>query len=74
VLNEHERNRTEFEDTLFYILANPERAGLVAEWREWPFLGAMVAGYPELDPREKGRFPGIFWKTHHKEVERLEGV
>ena len=74
VLNEHERNRTEFEDALFYVLANPERGGLVGEWREWGFLGSVVAGDPELDPREKGRFPGIFWKIHHKEVARLEGA
>ena len=74
VLNEHERNREEFEDTLFYILANPERGKLVGEWREWDFLGSMVAGYPDLDPREKERFPGSFWKLHHREGESLEGV
>ena len=74
VLNESERNRTEFEDTLFYILANPERGGLVEEWRDWPYLGSVVAGYPDLDPRDREKFPGDFWKLHHREVERLEGA
>ena len=63
VLNEHERNRSEFEDTLGYVLKNAERGGLVGEWREWPYLGAAAAGFPDLDPREVDGM-GRFWKVH----------
>ena len=74
VLDEDERNRTEFEDTLLYILKNPERAGLVEDWQEWPFLGAVASGYPDLDTRKKfGIYCGTMWKIHHRERARLEG-
>ena len=72
VLNEHERNENEFEDTIAYVFANAERAELVSEWHEWDFLGTIIAGYPDLDPRDSDRFPSRFWKIHHREVERLE--
>ena len=73
VLIEHERNRSEFEDAMFYILRNPEDAGLVAGWREWPHLGSIAAGFPDIDPRDRQRFPGNFWKIHHQQVRKLAG-
>lgn len=71
VLEETERNDSAFEDTLLYILSNPEKAKLTDSWRDWSFLGAIVAGYPDLDPRNWGQFLPDFWKLHHLEVERL---
>ncbi len=69
VLNEHERNPTAFEDTRLYILKNPERAGLVEDWKTWPYSGALAAGYPDLDPREEGAL-GRFWLAHSAEVRK----
>jgi REP element-mobilizing transposase RayT len=71
VLNEDERNPDAFEDTVIYILKNPERAGLVEAWRDWPHLGASAVGYPDTDPRGKD-WRERFWKIHHKEVGRFK--
>ena len=75
VLDENERNPDAFEDTMIYIFNNPARAGFVEDWREWKHLGAIAAGYPDLDPRSGGLedFRESFWKVHHKERARLEG-
>ena len=67
VLREEDRSRNAFADATAYILRNPERAGLVDDWRDWPFSGALFPGYPKLDPR-KVRFWEDFWKAHHKHV------
>lgn len=64
VLRESERERGAFQSACEYVLANPERAGLCVQWREWPYLGAMVPGYPRLDPRLLG-FWEDFWKLHN---------
>ena len=64
VLNEHEKNPEAFEDTRLYILKNPERGALVASWRDWPYVGAVAAGYPELDPREEDAVRN-FWRVHN---------
>jgi putative transposase len=69
VLNEHERNPTAFEDTVLYVLGNPQRAGWVKDWRDWQFLGAVAAGYPDTDPRADG-WMERFWLIHHAEVKK----
>jgi REP element-mobilizing transposase RayT len=69
VLNEHERNPEAFEEVFFYVLRNAEAAGLTGDWREWPFVGAAAAGYPDTDPREED-WLGRFWKIYHTEVRR----
>lgn len=46
-----------------YVLENPVRAGLVTAWRDYPFSGAMVPGYPSLDPREGGYWD-LFWRIY----------
>ncbi len=46
-----------------YIWENPVRAGLVAQWRQYPYLGAVVAGYPDLDPR-RDDFWDVFWRIY----------
>ena len=70
VLVETERNPQAFEDVLLYILKNPERAALVGAWEEWMFLGTVIAGYPDVDPREKDGWWARFWTIHNKETMR----
>lgn len=63
VLRDDERRRGVFQEMCAYVWKNPERAGLCSDWRQWPFLGAIVDGYPQFDPREPG-FWGDIWKVH----------
>jgi hypothetical protein len=77
VLREDERERGSFQEACSYVIHNPERAKLVASWRDWPFLGAMAAGYPDLDPRLDGFWPD-FWRIYNRLVDprtshRVEG-
>jgi putative transposase len=67
VLREADRARDAFADAAIYILRNPERAGLVEDWRNWAFSGAVFPGYPRLDPR-KEFFWDDFWKVYHKHL------
>jgi len=67
VLKENERERGAFQSACGYVLANPQRAELCREWAEWPYLGAMVPGYPDLDPR-LADFWERFWKIHNRLV------
>jgi len=63
VLREEERKRNAFAKICFYILANPVRAGLIKESESWPFCGAIVPGYPKLNPLEEDFWPR-FWKLY----------
>jgi REP element-mobilizing transposase RayT len=63
VLREEERMRNAFASFCFYTLANPVRAELVKTERDWPYLGALVPGYPTLHPFQD-RFWDIFWKLY----------
>ncbi|HWL15384.1 MAG TPA: hypothetical protein VNR00_07250 [Opitutus sp.] len=65
VLREHERARGAFAAACTYVLQNPERGGLCKDWREWSYLGGMVPGYPDLDPRSAD-FWDTFWKIRHR--------
>ena len=67
VLRETDRARDAFANVAGYILRNPERAGLVDDWQNWPYNGALFPGYPKLDPR-KPYFWTDFWKAHHKHL------
>lgn len=74
VLQDDEKRPDAFEDTMSYVFHNPVRARLVDAWTEWEYLGAIAAGYPDLDPRGKlTEFRERFWKIHHKERRRLQG-
>jgi hypothetical protein len=64
VLREEERKRNAFAKVCYYVLANPGRAGLVAEKETWPFCGAIIPGYPALHPLEEDFWP-LFWKLYH---------
>ena len=67
VLREEQRKRGAFITACGYGRENPVRAGLCAKWQEWPFAGAMVAGYPELDTRDEAYWE-LFWRIYAKLV------
>lgn len=68
VLREEARKRGAFASTCFYILNNPVRAERVAHPRDWPWLGAIVPGFPDLDPLDEGFWP-LFWKLYQEHRE-----
>ena len=52
---------------MHHILANPVRAGLVAEWRAYPYSGALVPGYPDMELRDDDYWER-FWRVYGKLV------
>ncbi|MBI2929155.1 MAG: hypothetical protein HYY24_26115 [Verrucomicrobia bacterium] len=68
VLREEERKRGAFASACFYVLNNPVRAGLVKQARDWPTLGAVAPGYPDVHPLDEDFWP-LFWKLYaqHRE-------
>jgi putative transposase len=75
VLREEERRRNAFASVCFYILENPVRATLVASREQWKFHGAIIPGYPRLNPVAEG-FWETFWKLYveQREAERLSAA
>ena len=65
VLREEDRKRNAFSRFCFYTLANPVRAELVRTEGDWPFLGAVIPGYPDLHPLREG-FWEVFWKLYSR--------
>jgi len=65
VLREEERERTAFEEVAEYIARNPERRQLVKpdSFRDYPYTGCLVPGYPELKPFETGYWDH-FWRVY----------
>ncbi len=63
VLREHERAQGAFAKACFYVFDNPRRAGLVEHPDQWPYLGAVLPGYPFLKPLEEEFWPD-FWKLY----------
>ena len=61
VLRGEERKCGAFAKICFYILDNPVRARLVDRPQAWAFSGAIVPGYPTLQPLEENFWP-MFWK------------
>ncbi|MCC5838796.1 MAG: hypothetical protein JJT96_01625 [Opitutales bacterium] len=70
VLREEERTEGAFATVWQYMAENPRRAGLVDDWRGYPYLGALVPGYPGLDPREVD-FLARFWRVYQAFSDRL---
>ncbi|MCX7824844.1 MAG: hypothetical protein N2689_04740 [Verrucomicrobiae bacterium] len=68
VLRDNERGRDALGQAGFYILENPARKGLVKHRGQWPFSGGMLAGYPDLDPRQDDYWER-FWKIYCKLAE-----
>jgi putative transposase len=65
VLRPAQRKQSAFMAACSYVCANAVRARLVNEWHTWPYLGAMVPGYPDLDPRTAD-FWEDFWKIYNR--------
>jgi REP element-mobilizing transposase RayT len=65
VLSGEERKRDAFAKVCGYSLANPVKAGLVLRPEEWPFSGAMIPGFPKVDPRQAEFWPW-FWKRYYE--------
>ncbi len=65
VLSESQRECTAFQSAAWYILENPVRAGLAADWAEWPYSGCLVPGWPTLDPRMPDFWP-LFWRIWNR--------
>jgi len=63
LLREEERKRNAFAATCYYVLENPPRADLVKVSQDWPFSGAIVPGFPRLNPFHKD-FWELFWKLY----------
>ena len=68
VLREKDRTRGALGSACFYVLDNPQRKELVAHPRDWPYLGAIVPGYPFLHPLEEDFWP-MFWKFYTEQRE-----
>ena len=71
-LREQQRKRGAFVDACAYTRENPVRAGLCVTWREWPFAGAMVAGCPDVEPRDPA-YGELCWRIDAKLVELARG-
>jgi putative transposase len=61
VLRAEQRRRSAFANACLYDLDNPRRGGLVAKPEEWPFKGAVIPGYPVVNPLVPDYWP-LFWK------------
>ncbi len=68
VLREEARKRGAFQAACHYISENPTRAGLVAAGKNWPYGGAIVAGYPKLDPHD-GDYWERFWAIYTRKID-----
>ena len=71
VLREQERNTGAFVTICHYVLANPVRKNLAEQWQDYRFSGAMVAGYPTLDPRTED-FWEVFWRIYNSRVDGMK--
>ncbi len=63
VLREQEREHGALAKACFYLLDNPVQAKLVSLPAEWRFSGAIVPGYPTLQPLNAD-FWEKFWKLY----------
>jgi len=68
VLREKDRERGAFAKACFYVLNNPRRKDLVGNPKDWPFLGAVVSGYPFLHPLADNFWESL-WKLYEQKRE-----
>ena len=69
VLSTKERQRQAFSLACAdYVLLNPLKAELVKKPSDWPYLGAVIPGYPRLAPFDADYWPW-FWKHYYAERE-----
>jgi len=65
VLTTKERQRQAFSLACAdYVLLNSFKAGLVKRQSDWPYLGAVIPGYPRLNPFDDDYWPW-FWKHYY---------
>ena len=69
VLREGERRRGAFAEVCRYVLENPVRQRLCDSWRDYPFSGAILPGYSDVEPRRQD-FWEVFWKIYAGNVIR----
>ncbi len=65
VLREEERARGAFGAVAHYVFENPVRARLAEDWKGYPYLGALLPGYPNLDPCQSD-FWERFWRIYDR--------
>ena len=65
VLREEQRKRSAFTKICFYMADNPARSKLVGDNEVWPYIGAVVSGYPKLHPLSEDYW-SKFWKIFAK--------
>ena len=63
VLRDKDRARGAFEQLLFYVGANPVRAGLVEDAQDWPYSGALAIGLPDFCWR-RADYMQLLWSTY----------
>jgi REP element-mobilizing transposase RayT len=63
VLGQDEQRREAFLWTANYIFENPVRAGLVARYVNYPYVGSCIPGYPDLDVRTPDYWQR-FWRVY----------
>ena len=65
VLTTHERQRRAFSLACAdYVLLNPLKDELIKKPADWPFLGAVIPGYPRVNPFDPDYWPW-FWRHYH---------
>ncbi len=69
VLTADDRKAEAFKKICAYILDNPVRAGLTANWEDYPFSATMIPGYPTVSPRQPDYWD-LFWQIHGGLLER----
>ena len=68
VLRQPEREHDAFARVCSYVLSNPVAAKLVERPDEWRFRGAVIPGYPKLDPSESN-FWRKFWALYERKLD-----
>ena len=66
VLRAEDRRNNAFAQGCRYVLEYPVRAALVKRIDAWNFMGAVVPGYPKLEPTDDDYW-GKFWKFYAAE-------
>jgi hypothetical protein len=66
VLRAEDRREDAFARGCRYVLENPLRASLVKRVVDWKFIGAVVPGYPQLEPMANDYWKK-FWKFYAAE-------
>jgi REP element-mobilizing transposase RayT len=65
VLRQKDRQRGAFARLCDYIRLNPARAELIEGTEVWPFWGAVLPGYPDVDPGLDEFWP-LLWRLYAK--------